>query len=97
MDELIKVLQPFIGTGLASAIIVGALYYGSKFIKPSVVQADANAALYTQLMRTIEGLDRENKMLRRQQVILERLAMKAGIDVEQAYKDAGIYDEDDKK
>ena len=33
-------------------------------------------------------------MLKRQNVILEKLALKQGIDVEQAYKDAGLYDDD---
>lgn len=93
MDELIKLVQAHFGTGIVSAGIIGLLWIGGKFIKPGIVQADANAALFGQMTAQLETLTAEVRTLKRQLVILEKLALKAGIDVEQAYKDAGIYDE----
>lgn len=93
METLIKLVQDNFGTGVASAIIIGALWFGSRIIKPGIAQADANAALYTQLNEQMTALREEVRLLKRQQVILERLALKAGIDVEQAYREAGLYDD----
>ena len=93
MDTLIKLVQDNFGTGLASSIIIATLWFGSKIIKPTVAQADANTALYTQLNDQMTALREEVRLLKRQQVILERLALKAGIDVEAAYREAGLYDD----
>ena len=93
MDELIKLILSNFGHGVVSLAIIGMLWLGNKFIKPGIVQADANATLFMQLKAQLETLSAELAVYKRQLIILEQLALKAGIDVEQAYREAGIYDE----
>lgn len=91
MDDLfMKAIQPYVGTGLSGLMLIAALWLGGKLVRPNIVQADANAALFNQLKETIAMLQEEIKTLKKQRIILERLALQAGIDVEQAYRDEGL-------
>ena len=93
--------QTTLGTGIATilTIIIGGQQYFAKMRRDGKqeqvtgTQADANKALYDMLQEQLRGMKEELKVVKRQLIILEKLAMKAGIDVEQAYRDAGIYDE----
>ena len=81
------------GTGLF-AVLAKLAYDWIKRSAPANAQATANADLYNMLREDLKLVRKELKLVRRQNVILEHIAAANGIDVNKAYRDAGIYDED---
>ena len=63
--------------------------------QPINEQAGANVDLYNMLRGELKLLRDELRLAKRQIVILERLALKAGVDVATAYREAGVYEESD--
>ena len=85
--------QWVLGGGIATGLVRAAYVWWFKS-RADVQQAGANADLYQMLREDMRLLRKEMRLMKRQLVILERLATQSGIDVDAAYKEAGIYDDD---
>jgi hypothetical protein len=94
MDDMafFNLVQKYVGGGVISLILGAVIWFGSKMLKPGLVQAEANATLYGQLNSTIKELrdevaelKRQTKLLERRAILLEAIAYKHGIDIEAEY------------
>ncbi len=86
-------LAEWLGGSAIATLFAKSGYDFWKRSQPANAQASANTALYEMLQDQMMSLHKELQLFKRQVVILEQLALKHGIDVEAAYRAAGIYDD----
>lgn len=90
-------MTKILGGGGFSVIVVWVLrlmYVQWSKQNPGIEASGASSDVYVMLKAELKELKADTKLLKKQVTLLEHLCLQRGIDVHQAYLDAGIHDDE---